>query len=150
MSTKTKTKIDVVAKELRQIYKRNGNRIYPPDVVEAARSPDSPLHKHFTWDDTKAAQEFRLIQARQLIATVRIIIPSTNGTTNTVRAYHALRSDENGYRRTDDIIRTPELLNSLVAQLSNDLERVTERYNAIRHLEQTQHLFQVIEEFCKK
>ena len=147
---KRRVKIDNVAKELREIARQNGSRLHPPDVVNAARDPDSVLHSHFTWDDTEAAEQHRLWQARQLIATVRIVIPNGANETQTVRAYHALRSDDNGYRRTDEIVRTPELMDSLIAQFARDLERVTDRYDAIREAERTKKLFVVIEEFCGK
>ena len=36
-------------------------------VVEAARDDQSPLHRHFEWDDAKAAHTERLSQARGII-----------------------------------------------------------------------------------
>lgn len=120
-------------------------------VPEQARNPDSPLHSQFTWDDGKAANEFRLIQARNLIARVRICIPATKGSgTVNIRAYHALRSEKNGYRHTRDIMAGPELRASLMAQLVNDLERVQERYDVLRGVASAKHLFSVIAEFCGK
>lgn len=44
------------------------------EVVKAAKSPDSPLHKFFTWDDTQAATQYRLAQARNLINHIRVEI----------------------------------------------------------------------------
>jgi hypothetical protein len=41
-------------------------------VVEAAADPASPLHPHFEWDDTAAAQRYRLTQARTLIRSQKI------------------------------------------------------------------------------
>ena len=41
-------------------------------VVEAARDPESVLHGHFEWDDTKAAEAHRLDQARSLIRSVTV------------------------------------------------------------------------------
>lgn len=105
------------------------------------------LHKYFTWDNTKAAEEFRLIQARKLIATVQITVPSSRGGTVNVRAYHALRSDQNGYRHSRDIMAWPELRESLLAQLAADLERVTERYDCLKSLARAKSLFSVIDEF---
>lgn len=46
--------------------------IQPQVVVEHAKSINSPLHGYFTWDDTEAAHKYRLWQARQLIALVRV------------------------------------------------------------------------------
>ena len=43
-------------------------------VLEVARSPDSPLHPCFEWDDSIAAEQWRLEQARELIRRVKIVV----------------------------------------------------------------------------
>lgn len=48
--------------------------VTPPEVVALATPKSSPIHKYFTWDDTEAARQHRLWEARQLIATVRVIV----------------------------------------------------------------------------
>src|SRR5258708_6107559 len=58
---------------LRGLEHQNG-RLIPADVVQAARDPDSPLHSHFIWDDTEAAQRYRLIQASAVIRSVKLEI----------------------------------------------------------------------------
>jgi hypothetical protein len=141
-------KFDTVARELRGLYRKNGNRLHPEDVVNAARDPESVLHSHFTWDDSKAADEYRLFQARRLIATVKIVVPASGGNSVTVRAYHALRSERKGYRHTKDIVTTKELRDSLLSQLVSDLERIKDTYEAMRKMAETRKLFDVIEEFC--
>ncbi len=47
-------------------------------VVEKAHALSSPLHDAFTWDDTVAAQERRMDQARYLIGSVRVIVKESN------------------------------------------------------------------------
>ncbi len=47
-------------------------RLTPERVLTDAKRPDSPLHKHFQWDNEKAAEQHRLDQARTLIRTVKI------------------------------------------------------------------------------
>jgi hypothetical protein len=62
-----------VRTELERLYGQKGE-LKPSAVVDAARAKDSPLHKCFEWRDGKAADEYRLIQARKLIRlTVTII-----------------------------------------------------------------------------
>ena len=51
------------------------NALHAEDVVSAARDPISPLHGKFEWEDSKAAQQYRLWQARKLIASVTIKLP---------------------------------------------------------------------------
>lgn len=60
-----------VEKELRAIHSRDGV-ITCEAVLEAARPKSSPLHDYFTWEDSRAAERYRLIEAGRLIATVRI------------------------------------------------------------------------------
>jgi hypothetical protein len=47
-------------------------RLQPADVVTDARDPTSPLHSHSEWDDSVAAERYRLSQARSLIRSVKI------------------------------------------------------------------------------
>ena len=46
--------------------------ITPTHVVDYAEAKDSPLHRYFEWNDKKAADQHRLQQARQLIASVTV------------------------------------------------------------------------------
>lgn len=47
-------------------------RLTAPAVVDLARSPNSPLHDFFEWDDTVAAELHRQAQARTLIRSIKI------------------------------------------------------------------------------
>lgn len=55
-----------VMKRLQQISGDTGS-LTPEAVVDDARDPESVLHPCFEWDDTKAAHQHRLNQARGLI-----------------------------------------------------------------------------------
>jgi hypothetical protein len=56
-----------------EIYKRDGE-VKPSVLVDEARPVESPAHKAFEWNDEKAGQEYRLMQARQWIRRVRITV----------------------------------------------------------------------------
>jgi hypothetical protein len=51
----------------------------PSRVLESAQPDDAPLHNAFEWDDTTAGNEYRLIQARQLIRAVVVVVESDEG-----------------------------------------------------------------------
>jgi hypothetical protein len=59
--------------ELTKIYNRDG-AITTSAVLTEARDPENPLHKHFEWDDSEAAEQHRLAQARNLIKRVRVLV----------------------------------------------------------------------------
>jgi hypothetical protein len=42
-------------------------------VLDVARNEDSPIHQYFEWDDSKAAEQYRLRQARKLITCVVVV-----------------------------------------------------------------------------
>lgn len=65
----------VIQRELERIYRRDGH-LTASAVVEAAAPADSPMHECFTWDDSEAAREYRLSQARKLIKRVKVIAPA--------------------------------------------------------------------------
>ena len=60
-----------IEKELRALHSRDGV-LTCEAVLEAARPKNSPLHNYFTWEDSRAAERYRLIEAGRLIATVKI------------------------------------------------------------------------------
>ncbi len=59
----------VVAGVLDQLVSRDG-RVTPESFLDAATPDESPLHRFFEWDDSRAAREHRLHQARQIVRTV--------------------------------------------------------------------------------
>lgn len=46
--------------------------ITPGDVLKDAKSPKSPLHDRFDWDDSEAAEKWRLTQAGALIRQLKV------------------------------------------------------------------------------
>lgn len=51
----------------------DGGRLTASGVVRRARQKSSPLHEYFEWDDSVAAHQHRLWQARQLIKRITIV-----------------------------------------------------------------------------
>lgn len=54
------------------LARRNGWRLTPKIIIDDARSPDSPLHSEFTWDNEIAGEKHRLTEARELIRSVKL------------------------------------------------------------------------------
>jgi hypothetical protein len=58
-----------ILQEMRDQY----GHLTPQLVVAEARDPGHPLHSRLCWDDSEAAEKFRLSQARELIRTARVV-----------------------------------------------------------------------------
>lgn len=68
-------------KRLEEIERRD-DTLRPSAIVAEAQDPESPLHEYFEWDDRKAAADWRLNQARELIRKVRLVITTETITFN--------------------------------------------------------------------
>lgn len=60
-----------VGEELERI-RADAGELTPTAVIEAARRKRSPLYGMFEWDDTVAAESYRMWQARHLVTSVVI------------------------------------------------------------------------------
>lgn len=85
-----------------EMEEKLGRDVEAQDVLDAARPEKSPLHGLFTWDDSKAAEQFRLSQARCVIRCLRVtpIEPGVSAQPRRVRLAMG-RNDERpgGYAR---------------------------------------------------
>src|SRR3990167_2956704 len=70
---KSKKDKEIVFKALKQI-KGVSKHLIPEAVVKRAENPKSPLHEYFEWNDTAAAQAYRIIQAGELIRSCKLIV----------------------------------------------------------------------------
>lgn len=76
---------------LTAIHEEHG-ALNPVLLVELAADPNHPLHDRFEWDDTEAAQRWRLEQAGQLLRVVKL--PMTPDRPRDLRAFVAIKGAE--------------------------------------------------------
>lgn len=122
----------VLGEALEAITAAHGGRLKPADVVAAARYPSSPLNPHFEWDDSVAAEQFRLDQARSVIRVVRIV-PADNHEPR--RAFISV-GDAAGraYRPVGDVMSSTDLQARLMAQADKELVAFQARYRGLKEL----------------
>lgn len=118
------------AKELERIRKKKGVLI-PEEVVAEARKSRSPLHDAFEWDDTEAANQYRLVQARSLVAAVEIVTTDTEDQ-KPVRAFVHL-SSAGGYQDTVLALRTEPTRQEVMEKARREMESWVRRFG---HLEE--------------
>ena len=56
-----------------------GAELTPEKVVQAAKKKSAELHKCFTWDDSEAAKEYRLSQARVVLCSIAYEVEQDDG-----------------------------------------------------------------------
>jgi hypothetical protein len=57
------------------------------NLVKEASRRASPLHKLFEWNNSRAAQQYRLIQARVMIASLRVEVVDVGGKVRNITAF---------------------------------------------------------------
>jgi hypothetical protein len=104
--------------------------IAPEAVVEAARDVDSPLHDRFDWDDSSAAHQFRLEQARKLITQYPITIVRPDPQMVNVVITRDDGSSRRVYVPIDRAVADPDLYEQVVADAKRGIQAYRNRLSA--------------------
>jgi len=112
-----------------EIKQRRGG-VTPQLLVIEAKKKKSPLHNCFQWDDSKAAAQYRIVQARDILSyiVVEVEADEPEEKPTTVRAFIApsnVGKDSNtSYVPIDEVISDADMRDSYLHQLLNELNSV--------------------------
>lgn len=145
-----KKKTAILVSTLENLYQKH-KVIKAQDFLAEAAKANHPLHGEFEWDDKKAGKLFRLNQARQLIASVRIRIVDENATFEPIRAFVNLRPEaddslglpERGYAPTILAMQSLNHKQQILAYAHGQLLSWKKRFGALKEFSQ---IVQVIEQ----
>ena len=96
-------------------------RLTPGAVVEDAKRKDSPLHALFNWDKAAAAESWWLQVAREVIASVKLVVTTETAKLSTIVYVRDpdVPGDEQGYRSVQAMRRDPNAAReALIAELT--------------------------------
>lgn len=129
----------VAAEALQKLKDQKGGKIEAADLVQAAKSKSHPLHAEFEWSDTKAAQEYRLHQARGVINSLQVV--RVERPLEPVRKFQVVslassRPDEpkRVYRDIEDILKDPNQRAELLQRALSELLAVRKKYHGLQEL----------------
>lgn len=133
--------------KIKGIYKANPQIVYdeinsigaeytPADVVEKARDENTELHKCFEWDDSIAAEKYRITQAGNVIRCLVVVreqvgdqeLPKT-------RAIVSTNKQENTYEPITVTVRHRDSYDRLLEEALRELNQFRKKYANIRELE---------------
>lgn len=143
--------VPVVAFEqaIRRIVRRHDGVCAPAALVAAARNDES-IRPAFEWDDTKAAADWRIHQARRILNTIRVVV---EGQDAPVPAYvHVTRLTSkgvvNGYMETRRALAGPTREGVLRDALSL-LQGARRRYGQLDELSEVWAALDALDEALK-
>lgn len=124
--------LEVERSVLVNIAKQHGGVLMVDDVLNEARNENSPLHDHFEWDDSVAADAHRRYQARVLIQRCKITLADSVPTQ--IRAFVSLQSDREmggGYRMTTTVMDDEAMREELLRDIRLTIARWNQKLNLL-------------------
>ena len=111
-----------------------GESYTPHQVLDLARNPKTELHKCFDWDDSSAAEKWRVQQARFICKSFTVTIETAKGEE---RSYRLVEhdSDERVYRPVTFTVRDEDQYESLLRRAKEELAAFRRRYKSITEVE---------------
>jgi hypothetical protein len=110
----------------------------PKHILEFARSENSALHKFFVWDDTEAAEKYRLIQAQRLIIRYELRVVKPEGDPVTIRQFVSLTTERQrgggSYRTVEDVMADSALRAQMFTDAKASLASLRRKYAALQEL----------------
>lgn len=129
------------------LFKADAQKVYddignieektPQNVVDYAEEhPDSELHKCFTWDDTKAANEWRKREAREVMRL--LVVREDDDEKEEPRQFRILQKSESAgaYVPVKEIVRNNDEYQALLERAKADAKIFKDRYASLVELEQ--------------
>lgn len=127
---------------LSKLTDKNGI-LEPKSVVENARNPNSPLHRNFEWDDTEAANQYRLVQARRIIGAFEICYES-GGEELVHRAFISLDEINAPYTEARKVLTDKQQRAMWLAQALRELKTWKAKY---QHIAELSTIYDVIDNY---
>jgi len=109
----------------------------PQALLDAARDPASPAHKWFEWDDTKAAEQYRLVQARYYLRSITVEYTTEQFEPMQVRAFVPVYVDGNGrtWKPMHEVIAVQSELEQVIEAAKAEMHAFRKKYAELRRLE---------------
>lgn len=131
---------------LRQQFK---GELTPEDVLSDAKHDNSPLHSFFEWDNTAAAHQHRLAQARGLIRSVVAVYVDEEKKQPAMRAkayVHIAEAGSPHYREAGHAMSQTKTRQLVLQRAWRELQAWRKRYADIKEFSE---LFDVVDEIEK-
>lgn len=111
-----------------------GLSVKPEEIVEKAKDESTELHKCFEWDNTKAAEKYRVYQARQIVCHLIVKEVNDEPQKQEVRFFYKTDSQE-GYKPTSYIMRNEDEYQKLLDRALSELKAFQKKYSTLKELD---------------
>ena len=107
----------------------------PKDILEKARGEETELHKCFTWNDSVAAERWRVHEARLIVRQLVIKEEEVPKDRPEVRLFYKTDS-ESGYKPTELIVTKQDEYKELLKRAYAELQAFKRKYSMLKELQE--------------
>jgi len=117
----------IVGETINNLLQEKGGELIPEDIVREAKKKTNPLHNLFDWDDTSAAEKFRIQQARNITNHIVETIV-VDGNPKEIRTIVSVvnKEQERVYVSMEDAIEDVDYKKQLLDQMITTMENLTD------------------------
>lgn len=140
---------NIVGAHIELLREKLKGELTPEDILEDARNDNSPLHSFFEWDDSAAAEQYRLQQARGLIRSVVAIYVRPDRPAVRQRAYVNIKApgEPQHYRESSHAMSVKSTRDIVLKTAWREFQSWRNRY---KDLQEFSELFEAADEVGQK
>ena len=120
-----------VAEEIMSI----GDAATPQEIVDKARSEKTELHKCFEWDDSIAAEKYRIEQARDVVHHLIVKEQKVNPDRPPIR-FFVKPEKSDGYKPVTYVVRKEDEYADLLERAWRELRAFKAKYSCLQELKE--------------
>lgn len=109
------------------------DKITPEEIIEKAKDKNTELHKCFEWNDTIAAEKYRLQQARNVLS--MLVYEKKEEVEVPVRVY-SLTNETKTYQPSISFMFREDEYQGLLKRAKAELEAFKRKYHTLTELEE--------------
>lgn len=106
--------INLAMEEMERIESLYGS-LTPQNILDASRPKNALFHTLFQWDDTVAAEQYRLQQARTILNNIEVTVVS-DGSSKQINVYEVIKQQSSG-----------QIYKSINSMTLNDIDFIKQR-----------------------
>ena len=130
---RAKVEAEVAHSVLSDLRRASGKQtVTAQELLDASRAEDAPLHNCFEWDDSVAAEKFRLYQATKIIGSLMVTyIDDHPNQINTRFNINVVPKGQPGeYVTVEVALNTPAYRKKMLNDALRELQAFREKYHA--------------------
>ena len=115
-----------------------GEEVTPRQVLDRARNKRTELHKCFDWDDSVAAEKYRLEQARDVLRKLIVVKREVDNDEREPIQFRVMMKNENTqnstYKQTIFMVKDENEYQKLLEQARRELHVFKQKYSCLSEL----------------